>query len=319
MRYVITGVAGFVGSSIADTLLADGHEVVGVDCFIDYYPREIKERNLSKARSCDRFKFVEKNLNDLNLVQLCEGSDAIFHQAAQAGVRASWGKDFEIYTTNNILATQQLLEAARHPAVASQLNRLVYASSSSVYGDAESLPTTEMMRPQPISPYGVSKLAAEHLMVLYSKEFAVPTASLRYFTVYGPRQRPDMAFHKFIRAALTKQPIDLYGTGEQTRDFTFIKDIVAANISAAHAAITSRVFNIGGGSRVSVKQVLAMIETIVGEPLNVRFRERQSGDAMHTSADTSLAQQELGYHPTVGLEEGLRAEAAWMDELLKAL
>lgn len=317
MRYVITGVAGFVGSSIADALLADGHEVIGVDCFIDYYPREIKERNLHHARSFEAFKFIEKNLIDLDLVALCEGATAVFHQAAQAGVRASWGKDFEIYTTNNILATQRLLEAARHHIVAPHLKQIVYASSSSVYGDAETLPTTELMRPQPISPYGVSKLAAEHLMVLYSKEFAVPTVSLRYFTVYGPRQRPDMAFHKFIRAALTKQPLDIYGTGEQTRDFTFIKDIVSANIAAANGTVESRVFNIGGGSRVSIKEVLAMLESIIGTSLNVRFHQRQSGDALHTGADTSLALKELDYRPTVALAEGLKAEVEWLDALLR--
>jgi UDP-glucose 4-epimerase len=317
MRCVVTGAAGFVGSSIVDALLQQGHDVVGIDCFIDYYPREAKLRNLSAARDSQKFTFIEGDLLQLNVPQVLEGAEYIFHQAAQAGVRASWGRDFSIYTQNNILATQMLLEAARQPAVRESLQKVVYASSSSVYGDAESLPTTETMLPRPLSPYGVSKLAAEHLMVLYQKEFGVPTASLRYFTVYGPRQRPDMGFHRFIKAALCEETIRIFGDGEQSRDFTFISDIVAANLAAARRPTPELVYNIGGGSRVTVNQVLEMIAGICGKKLQVEYIDRQNGDVKHTGADTSRAQEALNYRPEVELREGIAAEAEWLRSILK--
>lgn len=317
MRCIVTGVAGFVGSSIADRLLADGHEVIGIDCFIDYYPREAKLMNLESARSQNKFTFLEKNVLDAEIVPVFEGVDFIFHQAAQAGVRASWGESFSIYTDNNILATQRLLELCRSDAVRPTLKKVVYASSSSVYGDAETLPTNEDLRPQPVSPYGVSKLAAEHLMVLYAKEFGVPTVSLRYFTVYGPRQRPDMAFHRFIRAGLEGKPISVYGDGEQSRDFTFIDDIVSANLTAAQTSTSSLVFNIGGGSRVTVNQVIEKLNLLLPSPLNVNYLQRALGDVRHTGADTSRAQNELDYQPKVALEEGLRHEVDWLAELLR--
>lgn len=317
MRCVITGVAGFVGSSLADTLLAAGHEVRGIDAFIDYYPREIKERNLERARSFDTFSFIEGNLLETDLERLLDGATYIFHQAAQAGVRASWGDNFSIYTDNNILATQHLLEAARGAGVKNTLKKIVYASSSSIYGDAEALPTIESMRPSPISPYGVSKLAAEHLMVLNKKEFGVPTVSLRYFTVYGPRQRPDMAFHRFARAALEGEKITVYDDGEQSRDFTFIEDIIRANIDAATKETKDLVMNIGGGSRVTVNQVLETIADICGTKLKIDYRPRQKGDVKHTAADTSLAQKNIDYAPRIDLATGLRAEVEWMHEFLK--
>ncbi len=316
MRCVITGVAGFVGSSIADELLSQGHEVIGIDCFTDYYARHSKEQNIAQARSNNRFRLVEGNLLQQNLVELLEGAEWVFHQAAQAGVRASWGKDFSIYTDNNILATQRLLEAATNSAVKETLRKIVYASSSSVYGDAEALPTIETMTPQPISPYGVSKLAAEHLMVLYAKEFGVPSASLRYFTVYGPRQRPDMAFNKFIKAGLEGRSIEVYGNGEQSRDFTFISDIVKSNIQAAESDTKQLVFNVGGGSRVALRSVLDKIGEILGSPLRVNYQPRQLGDALHTAADTTRARVELGYVPQVSLVEGLQAEATWLQSRL---
>jgi len=316
MRYVVTGAAGFIGSSIVDNLLADGHEVSGIDCFIDYYPKETKLKNLESALSNSNFSFFEENLLKLDLAKICTGAEAIFHQAAQAGVRASWGDEFSIYTDNNILATQKLLEVAKSPEVSENLKKIVYASSSSVYGNAERLPTNELDRPQPVSPYGVSKLAAEHMMVLYKKEFEVPTASLRYFTVYGPRQRPDMAFNRFSKAGLLGEEITLYDDGEQSRDFTFIDDIVQANLDAANYQGEDLVFNIGGGSRVTVNQVLSELEDIIGKPLNIKRYDRQKGDVKHTSADISLAKKELDYQPKVSLIEGLKAEVKWLESTL---
>jgi len=316
MRCLVTGVAGFVGSSLSEQLLQEGHEVVGIDCFIDYYPKSLKLKNLESLKSYDKFTFVEQNLLSCEIEKLMEGVNWVFHQAAQAGVRASWGKLFSTYTDNNILATQRILEAAKVASIKANLKKIVFASSSSVYGTAETLPTLEDTLPKPISPYGVTKLAAEHLMVLYAKEFAVPTASLRYFTVYGPRQRPDMAFHRFARAALEGSKISIYGDGEQSRDFTFIADIVRANILAAEKQTESLVFNIGGGSRVTVNQVLDTIREITGKKINVDYLDRQAGDARHTGADTSLANRELGYSPTVKLVDGLKREVSWMEELL---
>ncbi len=318
MRCVVTGAAGFVGSSIVDALLAQGHEVVGIDCFVDYYPRAIKEQNLKQALDFRAYRFVELNMLDDGFSQLLDGAEVVFHQAAQAGVRASWGAEFSVYTDNNILATQRLLELCRQEPLRSSLKKVVYASSSSVYGDSETLPTHEGLRPQPISPYGVSKLAAEHLMVLYATEFGVPTVSLRYFTVYGPRQRPDMGFHRFIKAALRGSPIKVFGDGEQTRDFTFIEDIVSANLAAALQGKSGLVANIGGGSRVTVNEVLTIIENIVGKSLVIERIERQSGDVRHTGADTSRAEKVLAYRPTVSLEKGLQAEAQWIAEGLKS-
>ena len=316
MRYAVTGAAGFVGSSISDALLAQGHEVIGIDCFVDYYPREFKERNLEQARSHDNFTFIEGDLLDLKLTSVLEGVDVVFHQAAQAGVRASWGKEFELYTRHNILGTQVLLEAAKSEPLRSQIKKIVCASSSSVYGTAETLPTSESILPAPVSPYGVTKLASEKLAVLYAVEFGVPTVSLRYFTVYGPRQRPDMAFHKFIRAGLTGEGIQIYGDGEQSRDFTFIADAVQANLAAAACKESGLVCNVGGGSRVTVNQVLDKLDAILGTPLKRVYKDRQIGDARHTAADTTLAKKHLGYQAKVSLDDGLKAEAAWLKSVL---
>ena len=312
MRALITGVAGFIGSTLAERLLGEGAEVVGIDCFTDYYPRDVKERNLLAARASRNFRFIESRIQDVDLSALLADRTHVFHLAAQAGVRKSWGKDFEIYTVNNIEATQVLLEACTRATI----ERVVYASSSSVYGDHTPMPFREDAMLQPVSPYGVSKLAAEQLCYLYYANFGVPAVSLRYFTVYGPRQRPDMGFHKFLRAAIAGEPITVYGDGEQTRDFTYVADIVTATAAAARQGVPGRVYNIGGGSRVSVNQVLEMIARVSGRRPLVTVDPAQKGDMRHTYADTSLARADLGFAPTVGLEQGLAAEYQWLTEIL---
>ena len=306
MRCLVTGVAGFIGSSIAERLIAQGATVVGIDCFTPYYGRNIKEGNLSALLSSPKFKFTEGLIQKTDLSEVCKDIEWVFHQAAQAGVRSSWGSEFETYTSHNVLATQMLLEALKRiPTV----KKVVYASSSSVYGDAEAYPTSESLLPKPISPYGVSKLAGEHLMELYRSQFNVPTTSLRYFTVFGPRQRPDMAFHKFIRAGLKGEAIPLYGDGEQERDFTFIEDVVDSNILAAEKGIG--VYNIGGGTHAKVTEVLQFLEKEIGT-LNIDRQPKQVGDARKTSADTTRARKELSFSPKVGLHDGLRAEIEWL-------
>ncbi len=306
MRCLVTGVAGFVGSHLAERLLADGHEVCGVDAFIDYYPRSLKEQNLAALRNQERFTFIEGNLLDIELTSLVESVDWIFHQAAQAGVRASWGKEFSLYADCNVLATQRLLEAVL--TTGNRIQRLVYASSSSVYGDVMTLPVAETATPHPISPYGVTKLAAEHLCSLYHHNFGVPTVSLRYFTVYGPRQRPDMAFHRFCKAVVEGQPIHVFGDGDQTRDFTYVSDIVEANISSAAIGTPGSVMNIAGGSRVTVRYVIEMLREISGLPVQVTFEQKQHGDVRDTFADISDAMKLIGYQPRVPLREGLAHE-----------
>ncbi|HXI27190.1 MAG TPA: NAD-dependent epimerase/dehydratase family protein [Vicinamibacterales bacterium] len=313
MKALVTGVAGFIGSTLAERLVADGVDVVGVDSFTDYYPRPMKERNVAGLLACRGFRFVESRIQDVDLAALLADRTHVFHLAAQAGVRKSWGRDFAIYTENNIEATQVLLEAATK---APGLERFVYASSSSVYGDNTPMPFREDAMTQPVSPYGVSKLAAEQLCYLYYANFRVPTVSLRYFTVYGPRQRPDMGFHRFLRATILGEPITVYGDGEQTRDFTFVRDIVAANIAAAVKGVPGRVYNIGGGSRVSVNEILDLIGRVARRKPIVRVDPVQKGDMRHTYADTSLARADLGFVPTVGLEEGLTAEHQWLTEII---
>jgi len=308
-KALVTGAAGFIGSHLTERLLDDGWQVVAVDCFTDYYSRAAKEQNLAACRAHPRLRFVEADLVTCDLKPLLADVDVVFHQAGQAGVRASWGAEFEMYVQNNILATQRLLEALKGRT----LQRFVYASSSSIYGDAQDLPVREETLPQPISPYGVTKLAAEHLCRLYHTNFGLPTVSLRYFTVYGPRQRPDMAFHRLIRAMLEGGTFPLYGDGQQTRDFTFVADAVAANLLAVEAP-PGQVFNIGGGSRVTMNQVIATLEEIVGRPAPVERQAAQAGDVRHTWADTSAAREVLGFAPRVSLREGLAQEVAWLRE-----
>ena len=310
MKAVVTGAAGFIGSHLAESLLVDGAEVVGIDCFTDYYPRAVKEENLAVLREHGGFRLVEGRLQDLNLAPLLEGADQVYHLAAQAGVRASWGRDFAHYTDHNVLASQQLLEAA----LAAGRPRLVYASSSSVYGVTPTLPLREDGPCQPVSPYGVTKLAAEHLAVLYHRTYALPTVSLRYFTVFGPRQRPDMAFHRFLKAAGDGELIHLYGDGRQTRDFTYVSDIVAATRAAAVSGQPGSVYNVGGGERVELNHVLQLIEEISGTPLQIQREEAQKGDMRDTFADTTAARRDLGFQSSVRLAEGLAREWDWLRE-----
>jgi UDP-glucose 4-epimerase len=312
----ITGVAGFIGSSLADRLLADGHAVVGIDSFEDYYARSMKEANLANACRHPRFCLIEGNLLDLALdgdksVQYLrtaiEESDFVFHLAAQAGVRASWGSSFRVYAENNVLATQLLLEATKN----TNAQRVIYASSSSVYGDSPQLPLREDGECRPLSPYGVTKLAGEHLCNLYLANFHVPTVSLRFFTVYGPRQRPDMGFHRFIRAQMSGGPITVFGDGRQTRDFTYIDDIVDGLVAAMGGPV-GMTFNLGGGSRISLLAALRALEEATGLPVMLRTQAAEAGDVRHTWADTSLAREKLGFQPKTKLTDGLRREYQWL-------
>jgi UDP-glucuronate 4-epimerase len=309
VRALVTGCAGFVGSTLTDSLLADGHEVLGVDALLDNYPWGIKLANLAAAHDYDAFDFLPLDLAEAELEPLLDGCDVIFHLAAEPGVRTSWGARFASYERNNVLATQRLLEAVKPTPD----KRVVYASSSSIYGDAERLPTPEDTKPQPFSPYGVTKLAAEHLCSLYHGNFGVASVSLRYFSVYGPRQRPDMAFNRFCRAALAGETLTVFGDGEQTRDFTFVDDVVAATrAAAASPSAPGRVYNVGGGSRVSVNEALGLIASFSDRPLDVVYLERERGDVRDTGADTTRARRELGFSPQTSVEEGLCAEFEWM-------
>lgn len=314
MKALVTGAAGFIGTAIVRRLLADGHQVVGIDSFTDYYDRDLKAGNV-KRNEVSNFEFVGRDLNEVDLTTLVQDVDFIFHEAGQPGVRKSWGTDFEIYTRENVQATQKLLEAAKGSKT---LKRLVYASSSSVYGNAERYPTTELDRPQPVSPYGVTKLAAEHLCSLYASNFGVPTTSLRYFTVYGPGQRPDMAFTRFLKAAEFGEELPLYGSGGQIRDFTFIDDVVEANIKAALSDTEPGiVYNVAGGSNVSMMDVLEIIEGLVESPLRVNRTAAVAGDVWRTGGSTERITQDLSWSPTISIEDGIAAQLEWVRTLRK--
>jgi nucleoside-diphosphate-sugar epimerase len=303
---LVTGAAGFIGSTLTDRLLADGVRVTGVDAFTDYYDVSLKRRNLSGALGHRAFELIELDLGLADLARLPE-VDVVFHNAAQPGVRASWGREFAAYTHHNVLSTQRLLERYKQ----SKLERFVYASSSSIYGDAESYPTSETMLPRPFSPYGVTKLAGEHLVLLYGRNFGTPVAALRYFTVYGPRQRPDMAFHRFCRAMLAGEPITVYGDGHQSRDFTFVGDAVEANVRAWRRAKPQGVYNVGGGSQVEVLEAIALLEKSLGRKARVNLEPRPAGDPLRTRADATRLAADLGYATAVGIADGLAAEAEW--------
>jgi len=304
MKALVTGAAGFVGSHLSSALLDAGVEVTGVDMFTDYYERDRKESNLTELRGRPGFQLVEADLAELDLDPLLVGVDQVFHLAGQPGVRASWGSDFPVYVRQNVTVTQRVLEACRRV----DRIKVVYASSSSVYGDAEAYPTAEILRPQPVSPYGVTKLAAEHLCEVYRRSFGLSVVSLRLFTVYGPRQRPDMAFSRLVRAAVRGEPFEVYGDGRQTRDFTFVDDVVRAMRDAAGSR-WSGVANIGGGSRTSLNDVLAIVADLCGD-LRLVYRQAARGDVRDTAADTSVAAAAFGYAARTSLAEGLAAMVA---------
>lgn len=303
---LVTGAAGFIGSHLVERLLAEGATVTGVDCFTDSYDPALKRDNIRDALANPRFRVLDLDLGAADLTVLPD-VQVVFHQAAQAGVRSSWGGDFAAYTHHNVLATQRLLERYRSAG----LERFVYASSSSVYGDAERFPTEESMLPRPYSPYGVTKLAGEHLTLLYGRNFGVPVVALRYFTVYGPRQRPDMAFHRFCRAMLADQPVAVYGDGRQSRDFTFVADAIEANMRAWTTSAPQGVYNVGGGSQVEVLEAIGILERVLGVKARLRFEPRPPGDPPRTRADASRLRSDLGFVPNVGIELGLAAEAEW--------
>ncbi len=309
-RALVTGAAGFIGSTLCDRLLADGVHVTGVDCFTDYYDVALKRANVAPSLRHASFRLLELDLGAADLAALPE-VDVVVHQAAQAGVRASWGRDFASYVHHNVLATQRLLERYRD----ARLERFVYASSSSVYGDAERYPTDEGLLPRPFSPYGVSKLAGEHLVLLYGRNFGLDVAALRYFTVYGPRQRPDMAFHRFCRALLRGEEIPVYGDGRQSRDFTYVDDAIEANVRAWRRSAPQGVYNVGGGSQVEVIEAIALLERALGAKARLRFEPRPPGDPLRTRADATRLRADLDYATRVGIEDGLAAEAAWAKTL----
>jgi UDP-glucose 4-epimerase len=311
MKAVVTGAAGFIGSNLCRKLLADGFSVTGIDSFTDHYPRWIKERNISPLRAHNEFDFLDKDLDDLDPAGILENADCVFHLAAQAGVRASWGRNFDIYLKNNIRVTQKLLEASK----GLPLKKFIYASSSSVYGLTPTLPMSETNPVHPLSPYGVSKLAAEQLCFLYHKNFGVPTVSLRFFTVYGPSQRPDMAFHKFFKALAEDREIVVFGDGQQTRDFTFVADIVQANLAALDSGKPGETYNVGGGHRKKLADVIRIMEGISRTKARVVRAEKQKGDVPDTWADIRKARQDLGYSPKTRLDEGLELEWRWIQQL----
>ncbi len=308
MKTLVTGAAGFIGSHLSEELVRCGDDVVGVDCFLDNYGREIKEQQLAALREEDRFELVEGAILDLDLAALLADVDRVFHLAALPGVRPSWGGAFVDYLTHNVLSTQALLEACKDKGI----ERFTYACSSSVYGDTDVLPMREDAVTRPFSPYGVTKLAAEHMVRLYQRNFGVPTVSVRYFTVYGPRQRPDMAIQRFLLAARDGTPIRVFGDGEHSRDFTYVADIVEGTRRAAETGTPGAVYNIGGGSRVTVNELIAMIETVSDATLQVNREAGKPGDVRLTEADCRRAQEELDFIPATSLQEGLAKHWEWL-------
>lgn len=311
MHAIVTGAAGFIGSRLSQMLLENGWTVTGIDKITPYYDPETKRRNLCKIQDSQHFNFIEADVLDVDWTSLYKTHEVVFHLAGQPGVRASWGTTFSEYVVNNINVTQYMLENA---VGVTSLRKFVYASTSSVYGDAENYPTTEDSVPKPVSPYGVTKLSAEHLCHLYRRNFYVPTVALRFFTVYGPGQRPDMAFHKILRAMYSYETFHVYGDGRQTRDFTYVDDIVRGLMDAGTIEGNYSIYNIGGGSSTSLLEVIKTFEQISGIPISVDFLSDQKGDARDTRADITRAKQDFGYHPQVSLTQGLRLEHDWFIE-----
>jgi nucleoside-diphosphate-sugar epimerase len=310
MKCLVTGAAGFIGSHLCERLLQDGHSVVGLDCFIPYYPLSVKTTNLTEARKHAAFSFLTLDLRTDPLGDALGGVDAVFHLAAMPGLTRSW-IDFDLYESCNVTATQRLLEAARQ---AGGLERLIYVSTSSVYGRFGS--GDEMLPTRPISPYGATKLAAEHLCRAYAEEQGLPVVVLRYFSVYGPRQRPDMGYARFIHALLASQPVVVYGDGQQVRGNTYIFDCVEATVAALGAA-PHEIYNVGGGETASVWDILRRLEKEIGCAARIQREPARPGDQRYTLADTTRLQRHLGWQPRVGLDEGLARQVAWQRELLR--
>ncbi len=304
---MITGGAGFVGSHLSEACLSRGWTVTAIDCFTDYYGRAVKRSNIESALGRERFRLVEADLSVDPIGPLLDGADVVFHLAAQPGVRASWGTTFDAYTTSNVVALQRLLEAVKDR----RLRKFVFASSSSVYGDAERLPTPESTLLSPVSPYGATKVLGEHLCSLYRRSYDLDVVVLRYFSVYGPRQRPDMAFWKLIDSALHGTEVTLYGDGAQTRDFTYVADAVSATIAAAEHAPSGATYNVGGGSRMPLTAAIDLITANVGTPPALRRSARQRGDARDTAADTSRIRRELEFLPAWDITRGLAEQITW--------
>jgi UDP-glucuronate 4-epimerase len=315
MKIVVTGAAGFIGSHLSEELCRMGHDVMGVDCVTDYYETSEKRRNLFLLSQFPTFTFEEIDLRTVDLRPLLDGAEVVFHQAGQPGVRKSWSTGFNDYCEHNVKATQRLLEAAR----AVNTPRFVYASSSSVYGNAPAYPTVETDLPRPFSPYGVTKLAAEHLCALYAANWGVPTVSLRYFTVYGPRQRPDMAIRRLVDAAVTGAQFSLFGDGRQVRDFTYVSDVVAANLAAGFEDVApGTVVNIAGGSHAVMSDLIDMVGELAGSPVMLDRGPKEAGDVQRTGGTIDRAHELLGWEPVVRLRSGLAVQVEWSRAMMRS-
>ncbi|MEW6457284.1 MAG: NAD-dependent epimerase/dehydratase family protein [Acidobacteriota bacterium] len=310
MKFVVTGAAGFIGSHLCERLLAEGNVVIGVDSFSDYYSPIIKEKNIKSILGNKNFLFLRGKMEEMEIEKILKGCDGVFHLAAQPGVRKSWGLDFEVYVRTNVLLTQKILEVLKNIPV----KKFIYASSSSVYGNA-GIPFRENSELKPVSPYGVTKLAGENLCFLYFENFKIPVISLRYFTVYGPRQRPDMGFHKFFLSILDGREIEVYGDGNQSRDFTYIDDVINGTISSYYYGVAGEVYNIGGGTNIRLNSIFPLFENITGRKIRIKYLKEVSGDVRHTQADYLKAQRDLKFKPNGKLEDGLEKQWKWMLEV----
>ncbi len=304
-QITVTGAAGFIGSTLTENLLKIGHNVKGIDSFTNYYSVKIKEKNIENCLKNPNFSLIREDLETVNLSEIFQNSEYIFHLAAQPGVRKSWGKDFDIYNQNNIIITQKILESLKNNSI---LKKFVIASSSSVYGTQFGMMNEEESLTRPVSPYGVTKLAAENLTNLYHQNYGIPTIALRYFTVYGPRQRPDMAFTRFLYSIIKNKEFSIYGDGEQTRDFTYIDDIVSGTIAAATSNSVGEILNLGGGSVIPLKKIIEIIKDMTGKDLKIKFGNEQKGDVKHTNADISKSKNLIGYKPKTDIKTGLKLQ-----------
>jgi nucleoside-diphosphate-sugar epimerase len=301
MKVLVTGSAGFIGSTLCERLISEGFNVVGIDSLNNNYSKNIKIKNLETLLNLKNFKFMNENIINTDFKVLMKDIDVVFHQAATAGVRSSWGTNFREYVNNNIIATQYLLENVKNL----KLKKFIFASSSSVYGDADEYPSKITTLTKPVSPYGVTKLSSENLVNTYSHNYEIPSIALRYFTVYGPRQRPDMGFHKFLISALNNKKIIVYGDGNQVRDFTYVDDIVEANIQALNSSHDGLIYNIGGGSIITINECLKHIENLTGKTLDKEYIVSQKGDVFKTQADITESSKDLHYNPRCDLKTGL--------------